>query len=544
MGLQLPGGTDLVHLVPQGLLDEGEGVLGLLVRLLGLGHVLQAQIPVHSGAELLVLVLPQDLHQELVRLVGEVEDLDVPLPEQLRLGQVVHGRRVLPGGVVDVLLVLLHPVHVLAQGDHLLLRGGVEQQKVLEQLPLGAVVVQAPYLQLAAEVLEELLIALPVLLQQPLQLGLDLLLDVVGDELQLPVVLEQLPGDVQAQVRGVHNAPDEAEVLPDEVRALVHDEHAGGVELEPPLIVGGVVVEGRPGGDEEQGLVADLALGGDGDDGLGRGEVHELLLVELLILLLRHVALPALPDGHHAVEGLLLLVRLILRLVLGAVRLLPGLGDLHADGPADVVGVLLHQIAEGVLLEELAVIDLLPVGLDVHDDVGAHGLLLAGGDGVAVGPVALPAEGLVAAVLPGNHGDLVGDHEGGVEAHAELADDVHVRRLRLFHLLAELESAAGGDDSQVVLQVALVHADAVVADGEDPGLRVRLDVDEEVLPLHPHILVGEGLIAQLVDGVAGVGDDLTEKDLLVGVNGVDHQVQQPLGLRLEFSLCHCFCFLL
>ncbi|CAN3966665.1 hypothetical protein HEAFMP_HEAFMP_12550, partial [Dysosmobacter welbionis] len=34
-----------------------------------------------------------------------------------------------------------------------------------------------------------------------------------------------------------------------------------------------------------------------------------------------------------------------------------------------------------------------------------------------------------------------------------------------------------------------------------------------------------GLVAQLVTGVAGIGDDLPEKDLLVGVDGVDHQVQ-------------------
>ncbi len=37
-----------------------------------------------------------------------------------------------------------------------------------------------------------------------------------------------------------------------------------------------------------------------------------------------------------------------------------------------------------------------------------------------------PAPGLGFASLAGNHFNLVGNHEGGVEAHAELADQVHV----------------------------------------------------------------------------------------------------------------------
>mgnify|MGYP007025238669 CR=1 FL=1 len=58
------------------------------------------------------------------------------------------------------------------------------------------------HLQLAAEVLVELLVALPVLLEHPGELAFDLLFDVVGDELELPVVLEELPGDVQGCLNG------------------------------------------------------------------------------------------------------------------------------------------------------------------------------------------------------------------------------------------------------------------------------------------------------------------------------------------------------
>ena len=49
-------------------------------------------------------------------------------------------------------------------------------------------------------------------------------------------------------------------------------------------------------------------------------------------------------------------------------------------------------------------------------------------------------------------GDLIRHHKGGVEAHAELADNIHVR-VFLLQLLPELISTAGGDDAQVVLQL-------------------------------------------------------------------------------------------
>ena len=263
----------------------------------------------------------------------------------------------------------------------------------------------------------------------------------------------------------------------------------------------------------------------------------ELVPVELVIFLLRDLALGPLPDGHHGVQGLHLGVGLILRLVLRGVLLLPGLGDLHTDGEADIVGILPHQLLELPVFQELAVLLILRVGLDVHDDVGAHGFLFTFRDGVAVGPGGLPFEPALGPVLPGHHGDLVRNHEGGIKAHAELADDVGVLGV-VSQLLLELIGAGGGNDAQVVFQVRLVHTDAVVGNRQGPGVLVHGDLNFEIPPVHPHGAVGEGLVAELVTGVAGVGDDFPEENLLVGINGVDHQVQEPLGFRFELFFRH------
>lgn len=51
--------------------------------------------------------------------------------------------------------------------------------------------------------------------------------------------------------------------------------------------------------------------------------------------------------------------------------------------------------------------------------------------------------------------------------------------------------------------------------------------------------VREGLIADLVKGIGGVGDQLTQENLLVGVDSVDDQREQLRDLSLELeSLGH------
>ena len=139
----------------------------------------------------------------------------------------------------------------------------------------------------------------------------------------------------------------------------------------------------------------------------------------------------------------------------------------------------------------------------------------------------------------GEHAHLVRHHEGAVKAHAELADDVDVGLLlRVAHVVFELEGTAAGDDAQVVLHLLFGHADAVVGHGDGARGGVGLDADAEIAAAHAHALVREGEVAQLVDGVRCVGDDLPQEDLLVRIDGIDHQIQQALALRLKLFLCH------
>ena len=350
-GLEDGGDADLLHLVAQGLLHglqhglSGLGLLlGGLLLLLGLGQ----GVLVGHGLELLAVQLGQGLHHKVVHVLGAVQNFIALVQDALHLGQLGDLLRVLAAGVIDELLVLGHAVLIGGQGGVSVLLRGPEQQQVLQQVLLGPVVGHHAVFQLGTEGMPELLVFFFVVLLHLQQLGLDLLLQSGGDDLQLAVVLQDLPADVQGEVGGVHHALHKAEAVGQQVGALVHDHHAGGVELQALLILPGVEVIGGLGGDIQHGLVGHSALGAGVDDGQGVLPVAELLLVEGVVLLGLYLGLLALPQGDLGVDGLPLLHRLPLGLIVvpgvGGLGLLAVVLHLHGNGIADIVGVFLDKL--------------------------------------------------------------------------------------------------------------------------------------------------------------------------------------------------------
>ena len=132
------------------------------------------------------------------------------------------------------------------------------------------------------------------------------------------------------------------------------------------------------------------------------------------------------------------------------------------------------------------------------------------------------------------HLDTFGHDEGRVEAHAELADELRILLLVAREFLEELGGAGARDGAEMRNDLLAAHADAVVADGERSlvGLSASIQTASSVSPA---ISVGldEGFEAQLVVGVGGVGDQLTQEDLPVAVQRMDHELHQLTDLGLE-----------
>ena len=243
--------------------------------------------------------------------------------------------------------------------------------------------------------------------------------------------------------------------------------------------------------------------------------------------MLRGFGSSALPEGDHRVEGLRLL-GLLLLLALFLLLLLLG-QSLEVDRIGDEVGVVLHELAHAPLLEVLVEL-VAEVEHHARSVVVAHAVL----HGVRARAVGLPLVGGVAAALPGDHAHLVGDHERGVEAHAELSDQLgQVGAALLLERRAEGLRAGGGDRAEVLLELVGVHARAVVGDHERLRVLVSHDVDAPRGVVGHELLLGEAQILRAVDGVRRVRHELAQEDFLLRVERVHHEVEHFLDLGLE-----------
>gem|GEM_PF-3447075 len=235
------------------------------------------------------------------------------------------------------------------------------------------------------------------------------------------------------------------------------------------------------------------------------------VVVELGVLIVGDVALGLHPQGTRVVQ------------------LARDVAFLQPDRQGNVVRVGLDDALD---LRRLQVLPGVLVEVQPHARA-ARRVVGAGGDLIPALAVARPRPGGGLAGPARRHFDPVGDHEGGVEADAELADQAHVRLVAL-HLVDERRGAGARDRSQVLHQVVAVHADAVVDDAQGRGARVGVDDDLEFGVVGQQVALRQRGIAQLVAGVGGVGDQLAQEDLLVAVERVRDDIEQAADFRLEF----------
>ncbi len=183
---------------------------------------------------------------------------------------------------------------------------------------------------------------------------------------------------------------------------------------------------------------------------------------------------------------------------------------------------------------------LLSLVVEVDAHLGSLANALGRLDGVLALAVARPGEGRLGAGLAAGHLHLVRDHERRVEADAELANEVGVLFRVIGKLVEEPARAGPRDRAQVVLELLLVHPDAVVLDDDGLVFLVNDDSDRRLEGDRLEGLVGNAQVAELVDRVGRIGDELAQEDLLVRVKGMDDEVEQTRHFRLKMVLGHFF----
>ena len=113
-------------------------------------------------------------------------------------------------------------------------------------------------------------------------------------------------------------------------------------------------------------------------------------------------------------------------------------------------------------------------------------------------------------VAAGDDAHFVGDHEDGVEAHAELADDIAGGGAALADAGQEFARARLGDGAQVAGQLFGGHANAAVFDDQPFVVAVLvfkgIDMDGQGGVGIVDVGIGEGFEVEAGEGVGGVGD--------------------------------------
>src|SRR5690554_589398 len=270
-------------------------------------------------------------------------------------------------------------------------------------------------------------------------------------------MLQHFPGYVQGEIIGVHHTFDKTEVIREQVRAFVHDQHTAGIEFQSLLILLGIIVKGYPLGDIEDGLVADHALGADMNMAQGLIKTIPLFSVKIVVVLFFQLVSVLFPDGNHAVDNLFLDDLFIL--ILTALFEL-ALRQFHLDRIANKVRVFLYNSLEPMHIQELFIILIFAAFLNLKNYIGSQCISLNRFYGIPLGPLGLPLVGLSAAKGLAHHSYGICYHERSIEAYTKLSDDL-MTILGLGELF-KVQGTTLGYDSQVFLQLLLGHANARV----------------------------------------------------------------------------------
>ena len=201
VALQTSRQLDVGDLAAQGVLDAVQQPFrGLALffadRLFFVGHF-DAEVVFRSGFKGLVVVGIQHLQRKFVHFFGAEQDFVALVHQHFVLRHSFDLVDGVAGGVVNVFLIFLHAVDVFLEGDQLVFGGAVEHDEVFQLVLVGAEIVVNAEFQTQPEIIEEFFVTFTVFGHHILEFGDDLLFEAVGNGLNLAVLLEHFPGNIQ-----------------------------------------------------------------------------------------------------------------------------------------------------------------------------------------------------------------------------------------------------------------------------------------------------------------------------------------------------------
>ena len=299
-----------------------------------------------------------------------------------------QGFQIFAGDIIDLLLPFFHAGHVILEADPAALGlGGLEAQQVRDPVPVGKIGMH-PFFEYRSELSIKFFV---LLLVHTVQKPQDLFNQVLADISDHGVLLQDLPADVEVQVRSVHHALDKAKVFGEQLPAIVHDKNPFTVKRQAVFAARMKQFEGRLGGDVKQGHILGHPFQFHVEVGQGRIPVVAEMLVKLLVLLPGDFVLVFEPDGFHGVQGLFPDHRFCLALDLFSLpvhqSVLVGKRFLafhvHDNRVGHEIGMLFDDMPQGIFFGKILGLFITLGGrLQLQDDAGATLRFFQGFNGV------------------------------------------------------------------------------------------------------------------------------------------------------------------
>ena len=259
-------------------------------------------------------------------------------------------------------------------------------------------------------------------------------------------------------------------------------------------------------------------------------EVVTNVLVKGLVFVVGDLVFRPGPECARLIDGFLFVTFDLLALFLIPFFLL------HQNRLHDVIGVLADQALELPAREQVILIRT-QMQHDICAARSLFGLLNRVGTRGIAAHAACPTHPFRGRCTrtAGEHGDRIRDDEGRIKADPELTDQIGVVLLIAGQFAEELAGTRFGDRAKMGDHLITAHADPVIRHRQGPGLLVECDANLEIAVPFEQIGVIQRFEAQLVARIGRIGDQFAQEDLAIGVQRVNHQVQQLLDFCLKIK---------
>mmetsp|Transcript_26461 Transcript_26461/g.56851 ORF Transcript_26461/g.56851 Transcript_26461/m.56851 type:complete len:224 (+) Transcript_26461:1975-2646(+) len=133
------------------------------------------------------------------------------------------------------------------------------------------------------------------------------------------------------------------------------------------------------------------------------------------------------------------------------------------------------------------------------------------------------------------HRHSISDQECRVKSHTKHTNHVDIVRLTRRQCFHKIGSSRTSNGTKIRNQIILAHTNTSIANGKRLGLRIILNLHLQLRRITQHLWLGHTQKADLIKSIGRIGNQLTEENVLVGVEGVDDNVEHFVDFGFVFK---------